>query len=336
FSYEMVANVFACMKCSPLTLIGGPPGVGKSSLVRALPVLLGQEHCFLELSVRRTWADDRALLGFPDVFHGRYEPGTTGFVPHLVRAMRDAETKAGGIYVVLLDEFNLAPPEYYFSEFLRILQKAPDERSLRLYTPSPGMEGDPIPPELFVGPNVSFWGTVNLDETTEPLSPRLLDRVHFIVVSAEDVAAPAERPKERPAGQPGLGPYSFEQLAGSRAEAAAPNPEAWDLVERTLAVLRREHQDWGPPIAFHPRQTKEIERYLAAARPVLAATGAADLVINQRVLPGLRGRGEAFRRRMEAFHDHLAAASLRRCASRLERILRHAEENYDAFDFHVY
>ena len=31
-----------------------------------------------------------------------------------------------------------------------------------------------------LNPNVSFWGTINYDETTERLSPRLLDRTGMI------------------------------------------------------------------------------------------------------------------------------------------------------------
>ena len=332
FSLEIVANVFACLKCSPLTLIGGPPGVGKSSLVRSLPPLLGQEHCFLELSARRTWADDRALLGFPDTFHRRYEPGTTGFVPHLVRAMKDLEGGKGGIYMVLLDEFNLAPPEYYFSEFLRLLQKRPDDRKLLLH--ASGLDDDPIPPEITVGSNVSFWGTVNLDETTEALSPRLLDRVHFVIIGSEDIERPPPGPP--PARGAALGPYGHATLVEARSRDTLPNPEAKAHVDRALGILAEERSAWGPGLPMHPRQLREIERYLAAARPVLSATAAADLVVNQRVLPGLRGRGEGFRRRMEALRDHLASASLHRSASRLDRILLHAEENYDAFDFHVY
>jgi hypothetical protein len=87
---------------------------------------------------------------------------------------------------------------------------------------------------------------------------------------------------------------------------------------------------------LYPRQLREIERYLASSRPVLSATAAADLVVNQRVLPSLRGRGESFRHRIEALRDFLASASLRRSASRLDRILRHASDNYEAFDFNVY
>src|SRR5262249_12858396 len=73
-----VAKLYVLMKSSPLNLLSGPPGYGKSSVVAALARALGHGNAFLEIAVRRSWSDDRHLLGFYDAFHGRYDPGPTG------------------------------------------------------------------------------------------------------------------------------------------------------------------------------------------------------------------------------------------------------------------
>ena len=113
-------------------------------------------------------------------------------------------------------------------------------------------------------------------------------------------------------------------------------PEAQQILERMVTLLADARAGWGSPIAIHPRQRKEIDRYLASAHDVLTPTQSADLVFNQRILPGLRGRGDAFRQRIEELERLLRGAGCKRSAARLVRILAHAEENYQAFDFNVY
>ena len=184
---------------------------------------------------------------------------------------------------------------------------------------------------LEIGPNLSFWGTVNLDETTEPMSPRLLDRVHFINIGAEDIEKPEVHDEVK-----SQWPYAFSQLVVSRINNKEPDKEAMDLLNRTIEILIGEKENWGPPLKIFPRQEKDIVAYLAAAKPILNATAAADLAVNQRILPGLRGRGEKFHTRMKSLADFFEEKGLKRSMARMNRILEHAQDNYLTFDFNLY
>src|SRR5207237_1891366 len=66
FTRDFLANLYVTLKASALNLITGPPGHGKSSVVAALARALGHGNALLEIAVRRSWSDDRYLLGFYD------------------------------------------------------------------------------------------------------------------------------------------------------------------------------------------------------------------------------------------------------------------------------
>src|ERR1700677_5131351 len=112
----------------------GPDCYSKSSVVASMARAIRDRHALLAVAVRRTWSDDRYLLGFYDTFHNRYDPGPTGLATRLLQAQMDWEQGRCGLYVILMDEFNLAAPEYYFSQLLQVLTRPVDQgRSVRLY-----------------------------------------------------------------------------------------------------------------------------------------------------------------------------------------------------------
>jgi hypothetical protein len=90
-----------------------------------------------------------------------------------VLKLRDHKQDKGNAqpYFVILDEMNLAHVEYYFADFLSVLESGRDEKgwtkeSLRLER----IGNLPLPPNLYI------IGTVNIDETTYMFSPKVLDR----------------------------------------------------------------------------------------------------------------------------------------------------------------
>jgi len=335
FHRDFLANLWITLKSSALNLIMGPPGYGKSSVVSALARALGHGNALLEIAVRRSWSDDRYLLGFYDTFHGRYDPGPTGLATRLLQAQEDWDGAKRGLYFILLDEFNLAAPEYYFSELLQIATRPPEqERRLRLFDAA-GLPAAAAaqPHQVRLNPNVSFWGTINYDETTERLSPRLLDRTGMIFLTARDVL-PVGAPTARPLVTKGV-------KAGQVVQAFVRRPtecptEHWDLLAPLLDFLKQPSEEHGPGIDLSPRVREAVKRYLANAGKLLSPARAVDFVFQQRVLPVLRGRGTPYAARIKALADRLTEAGLERSARHVRETLALAEVNFGDIDFLAY
>jgi hypothetical protein len=171
---------------SPLTLLAGISGTGKSELPRLYADAGG--ILFLPVTVQPNWDSPADLFGFYN-----YTEGVFHSTP-LCRAMRQftQEDHAAAMHdrmlMVLLDEMNLARVEYYFSDLLsrleirrgilRLGRPATDDEWRRASIELNLGEGDPA--WLRLGDNVLFVGTLNEDETTLGLSPKVVDRANTI------------------------------------------------------------------------------------------------------------------------------------------------------------
>lgn len=136
----------------------------------------GANHLFLP--VRPDWRDEKPLLGYFNPLGNRYE--WTPFLRFLLHA--DAGFRAGDglAYFVIFDEMNLARLEWYFADLLSILEAGRDDtgrtREPLRFDFDPKGTGELPPRELFLPPNLFFVGTINADESTQSLSPKVLDR----------------------------------------------------------------------------------------------------------------------------------------------------------------
>jgi hypothetical protein len=79
---------------------------------------------------------------------------------------------------------NLARPEHYLAELLSKMEVPAGMVSFH----TGGNEAG-FPPEVAYPPNLVIIGTVNLDETTLPISAKILDRAAYLVVEAHDLRA---------------------------------------------------------------------------------------------------------------------------------------------------
>lgn len=329
FARDFVANIYACLKSEALNLIIGPPGYGKSMLVTTLARILGHDNALLRLTVRRSWTEDRYILGSFDSFHDRYDPGPTGLVPRMLQAEADWHGEKTGIYVVLLDEFNLAAPEYYFSQLLQALPSDDPVREVTLYDASAG--GDEFPRRIAIGPNVRFWGTINYDETTERLSPRTLDRTGMIFLGDADIKSGAD------ADLPAMPAVAAHDLFEKFHKTPEQCPEdRWELASKVIDLLRSPDAALGPRVELSPRVLRAIKRYLANSAGVLEPRLAVDFAVQQRILPVVRGRGDEFLARMARLEEVLSAAGLARSARHMEEAIKRSEQHFGELDFLSY
>lgn len=187
FNLLDLLNFHNSIKSNTFTILAGLSGTGKSKIASAYAEAIGilsnndsNSDQFNLVSVRPFWQDDADLLGYVDTLSNNYHPGDSGLVDTLIAANKNPDK----IYMVLLDEMNLAKVEHYFSQFLSVLEmKQGRERNIKLYDKSLERRlynSDKYPSQINIGSNVKFVGTMNTDESTFQLSDKLLDRASII------------------------------------------------------------------------------------------------------------------------------------------------------------
>ncbi len=199
FDDETIFNYHISLKTRPFVILAGLSGTGKSKLSQLYAEALGhttRDGRYLRVAVRPSWNDDRYLLGYLNAITGDYvaEPA----LDFIIRAERDREN----LYFFCLDEMNLAHVEYYFSQFLSALEEEETaDRRIPLFSQSlaEAMQTQNheirYEREVIIPPNLLFTGTINVDETTQALSDKVVDRantIEFFEVDLEKV--PPRRP----------------------------------------------------------------------------------------------------------------------------------------------
>lgn len=190
YTRQAIANLYLSLKTKPFVILAGPSGTGKTQMVRLFAEALGhRDHCLL-VPVRPDWADSSELLGYVD-YQGvyRHKP----LLNWVLRAHQRPEEP----FFVILDEMNLARVEHYLSEFLSIIETRRWENGEIVTAPLLGLLPEQLRPEdqrlaeLGWPANLCLVGTVNMDETTFGLSPKVLDRAQVIEVSEVRLDWPA-------------------------------------------------------------------------------------------------------------------------------------------------
>ena len=180
----------AARKCVQKVFAAGAPvgveseiddaGRANFRLLQLSPHEAPSNHLFVP--VRPDWSDGKALLGYFNPLLSRYE--WTPFLRFLLRADAGFRQNDGLAYFVILDEMNLARAEHYFADLLSILESGRDHsgrtREPLRFEYEARASGDLPPRELVLPPNLYFVGTLNADETTFALSPKVLDRAWML------------------------------------------------------------------------------------------------------------------------------------------------------------
>jgi MoxR-like ATPase len=295
-----LANFFLAMAVSPLVILSGISGTGKSLLPRKFAKFTNSH--FQPIPVQPQWADNSDLFGYvPSLASGTFVKGK------LIDALLAAKRNPGSLSIALLDEMNLAPVEHYFSDFLSVAESR-ERKGDRIGS-------DPLPIDLPVVPDQAFLtlceelqginlphnlrivGTANMDETTHSFSPKVLDRAFTIEFDDPDLTA-------FPSGR-GDATASFESLAQAIINPAnavnilEAQARSQDLFEHVAIWLDEIQSILSPAgIKFGYRTRDAVLLYLHFWREfglsdVLTGYAALDFCLLQKVLPKISGSGDA-------------------------------------------
>ena len=161
---------------SPLTILAGVSGTGKSELPRLYSHFGG--IFFEPLSVQPNWDSQESMLGFFNSIDNKFDaqPALRFLAQSQKPWSDDYPGLQDAVSLILLDEMNLAHPELYFAEFLSKLELRRGRRGNDLPFIPVKIGAGMKPYELPLGRNVLWTGTMNQDETTKSLSDKVLDR----------------------------------------------------------------------------------------------------------------------------------------------------------------
>lgn len=177
FDYDLLSikNFYLCLKSKPFVILAGISGTGKTKLIKLFAEAIEAEYKLV--SVRPDWSDSSDLLGHTNL-KGEFVPGV------MIDYIHEAIDNPNKPYFLCLDEMNLSRVEYYFSDFLSLMETRHREGN-RIVSDNIclGAEGENNYPDLYLPDNLYFIGTVNMDETTFPFSKKVLDRANTIEFS---------------------------------------------------------------------------------------------------------------------------------------------------------
>ena len=164
-----IRRFIAGLSVTHILIMQGMSGTGKTSLAYAFGEFL--KNSSVIVPIQPMWKERTDLIGYYNEFTKRFNETV------LLQKMYEANYN-DRMYVTVLDEMNIARVEYYFAEFLSLLE-LPNPESRYLDVVSDKWENDPKllkNGQLRLPPNMWFVGTANNDDSTFSISDKVYDR----------------------------------------------------------------------------------------------------------------------------------------------------------------
>lgn len=120
YTDEQIYNLYTSLKTKPFVILSGISGSGKSKIIDLFAEYMGKsygnEDNYELVAVKPNWTDSRGIFGYHNLLNDTYQ--ITPALKLFLRALADP----GKPYFLVLDEMNLAKVEYYFSDFLSLIE----------------------------------------------------------------------------------------------------------------------------------------------------------------------------------------------------------------------
>jgi 5-methylcytosine-specific restriction protein B len=173
YSNLQVVRFSASLLTKPFVILTGLSGSGKTKLAQAFVQWICQDESqYRIIPVGADWTNREPLLGYPNALKPEeYVKPDSGVLDLIIQANNQPELP----HFLILDEMNLSHVERYFADFLSVMES---KEEIPLY--AEGTVENGVPARLKVPSNLFIIGTVNIDETTNMFSPKVLDRANTI------------------------------------------------------------------------------------------------------------------------------------------------------------
>lgn len=256
YDIAMIRRFVAAFASTRLIVLQGISGTGKTSLAYAFGKYVSNPSVICP--VQPSWRDRSELFGYFNEFTKKYNE------TELLRAMYEANFNEN-VYLVILDEMNIARVEYYFAEMLSILEMPRRDEWVVDLVPSQ-WKNDPKQfknGKFTLPPNMWYCGTINNDDSTFAVTDKVYDRAMPINIDNKGVAFDA------PDTPPVVINYKhFEAILN---KAKADNPVSADTLSKLALV--DDYIIAHFRVAFGNRIMKQIKDYV----PAYVGTGGTEI-----------------------------------------------------------
>ena len=256
YKIEVIRQLFAGLATSKLIILEGISGTGKTSLAYAIGKFFSFDSAIIP--VQPSWKDRSELLGYYNEFTKKFNESEFLKALYITTYRKDLD-------VIVLDEMNLARIEYYFAEFLSVMEKRDAEDWTIDLIPSL----DPSDPKhikdgkLLIPQNVYFFGTANNDDSTFTIADKVYDRA--ISLFFDDKGRPFDCVETEPISIP------YAQLVSLFVEAKKQNHISSELLNKFEELDNYVIKNFR--LAFGNRILKQLEDFI----PTFVACGGKEV-----------------------------------------------------------
>lgn len=123
---HIIENYITLLRTKDLVILAGDSGSGKTNLVKSFAKAVGGKSIIVP--VKPNWTSSEDLLGYYNPLEKKY------LATPFLEAIIEAEQNPTIPYFICLDEMNLARVEYYFADFLSLLETRDEPPEVTLYS----------------------------------------------------------------------------------------------------------------------------------------------------------------------------------------------------------
>lgn len=322
YETHFVDNLLISIHQNTLTVLAGLPGTGKTSLARLLTKALTPKERICEVSVSRGWSSQKDLIGFLNPLNNKFHSAPTGvyeLLTQLDSESTDQKCLMTPLAYIILDEANLSPIEHYWSVFYNLTDSFASEDNLLSISLGNNLS-------LKFSNNLRFIATINVDQTTESLSPRVIDRVNIIQIpitnfridtlSNEDIDNLSISYQKC---------IEFFNLPDFRSN--SQTIELSEDLDNIYSEIKKQFKSLK--ILISPRVEIGIKQYCSVAQKLMTKELARplDYCVAQRLLPMINLQGESARSKLNELLNIFKENDLRKSMEILERIIKLGDED---------